>query len=95
MLPVREVAMMNIMERLTDKEDWHKKIFNEETVKEWRKEALEYPNVSYWKEATANKNADAVVDVRRPPGIMDAATFDYVCLSFGSFDTRYTNCTSV
>ncbi|KAM0253647.1 hypothetical protein ACHAQJ_007159 [Trichoderma viride] len=77
MLPVREVAMMNLMERLTDKEDWQKKIFNEEIVKEWRKEALEHPNKLYWKQATDNKGADAVGGVRRPPGIMDTATFDY------------------
>lgn len=84
MLPVREVAMMNIMERLTDKKDWHKKIFNEEVVKKWRKEALEHPNKLYWKQATDNKGADALWGVRRPPGIVDTATFDYVCLPFGS-----------
>lgn len=29
MLPIREVAMMRIMDTLTDREDWHKEIFIE------------------------------------------------------------------
>jgi hypothetical protein len=31
-LPVREFAMMGIMDRLTDKENWHKKVFDEAIV---------------------------------------------------------------
>ncbi|PON27079.1 hypothetical protein TGAM01_v204027 [Trichoderma gamsii] len=77
LLPVREVAMMNIMEQLTDKENWHNLVFNDEIVNEWRKEALEKPNRVYWKEAT-DKGPDARDwEVRRPRGIVDAATFDY------------------
>ncbi|RYP69563.1 hypothetical protein DL771_006078 [Monosporascus sp. 5C6A] len=49
---VREVAMMFIMEQLTDKENWHKKIFDEEIVAKWRKEALEYPDELLWIQAT-------------------------------------------
>lgn len=37
-LPVRELAMMSIMDRLTDKEDWHEKVFDEDIVCEWEKE---------------------------------------------------------
>ncbi|KAM0457489.1 hypothetical protein ACHAO4_003289 [Trichoderma viride] len=77
LLPVREVAMMNIMEQLTDKENWHNMIFNDEVVDQWRKEALEQPNRVYWKQATDNKGSDAVDCVPRPPGIMDVPTFDY------------------
>ncbi|EHK15597.1 uncharacterized protein TRIVIDRAFT_37955 [Trichoderma virens Gv29-8] len=77
LLPVREVAMMNIMERLTDKENWHKMIFDDEIVKQWREEALKHPNKLYWKQATDNKGANAINDVRRPPAIMDTATFGY------------------
>ncbi|KAL7924524.1 hypothetical protein ACQKWADRAFT_270273 [Trichoderma austrokoningii] len=77
LLPVREVAMMNIMEQLTDKENWHVMIFNDEIVDQWRKEALQQPNRVYWKQATDNRGADAIDGVRRPPGIMDATTFDY------------------
>lgn len=81
LLAVREVAMMNLMEKFTDRQDWHKMIFNDEIVDQWRKEALETPNRLYWKQATDNKGGNDVVNVRRPPGIMDIATFDYVCLS--------------
>lgn len=83
LLPVREVAMMNIMEQLTDKENWHKMVFNDEIVNQWRKEALEKPNRVYWKQATDNKVLDVGDWVPRPPGIVDAATFDYVCLAIG------------
>lgn len=94
LLPVREVAMMNIMEQLTDKENWHKLIFNDEIVNQWRKEALEQPNRVYWKQATDNKGADAVDNVQRPPGIMDIATFDYVCLVFEGSGVQDANRTS-
>lgn len=84
LLPVREVAMMNVMEQLTDKVNWHNMIFNDEIVDQWRKEVLEQPNRVYWKQATDDKG-DAVSNgfhcVPRPPGIMDVPTFDYVCLS--------------
>lgn len=73
--------MMNIMEQLTDKENWHNMIFNDEVVDQWRKEALEQPNRVYWKQATDNKGSDAVDCVPRPPGIVDVPTFDYVCLA--------------
>jgi hypothetical protein len=43
-LPVREVAMMTIMDKLTDKPDWHKKVFDDEIIAKWCKEALEYPD---------------------------------------------------
>lgn len=94
LLLVREVAMMNVMEQLTDKENWHNMIFDDVAVDQWRKEALEQPNRVYWKQATDDKGADAVNGVRRPPGIMDAATFDYVCLTIGISDIQYANHTS-
>lgn len=41
LLFVRELAMMNIMEKITDKPDWKKKVFDEEIAKRWEEEALE------------------------------------------------------
>ncbi|KUJ09394.1 uncharacterized protein LY89DRAFT_628514 [Mollisia scopiformis] len=55
LLPVREVAMMIIMDRLMDKPDWEKKVFDDEIIAKWRKEALEYPDDSLWKQATGGK----------------------------------------
>jgi hypothetical protein len=52
---VRELAMMDIMEKLTDKPDWHKKVFDEEIVAKWRTEALAIPNLELYKLATSGK----------------------------------------
>ncbi|KAH6603880.1 hypothetical protein Trco_007326 [Trichoderma cornu-damae] len=38
-LPIREVAMMLLMENLTDKPSWHEKVFDEAIVQKWREEA--------------------------------------------------------
>jgi hypothetical protein len=48
MLTVREVAMMLIMERLTDKPDWHVKVFDQAIVAKWTDEALAWPNEDLW-----------------------------------------------
>lgn len=39
-LPVREVAMMMLMDNLTDKPNWHEKVFDEAIVAKWRHEAM-------------------------------------------------------
>ncbi|ETS80957.1 hypothetical protein PFICI_08486 [Pestalotiopsis fici W106-1] len=46
-LPVRELAMMSIMDRLSDKEDWHKKVFDDTIVSKWREEALAIPDEQF------------------------------------------------
>jgi hypothetical protein len=40
MLPVRKVAMILVMDRLTNKPDWHVKVFNKDITIRWRQEAL-------------------------------------------------------
>ncbi|KAF2007253.1 hypothetical protein P154DRAFT_614663 [Amniculicola lignicola CBS 123094] len=45
-LTVRELAMLSLMNTLTDKPNWNQKIFNEEIVRKWRKEALDMPLIS-------------------------------------------------
>jgi len=40
-LTVREICMLSMMSRLTDKPDWHRKVFDEEIVAKWKNEALE------------------------------------------------------
>ncbi|KAL6711466.1 hypothetical protein ACN47E_004400 [Coniothyrium glycines] len=54
-IPVREVAMMDIMEKLTDKDNWHKKVFDTTIVEKWKKEALAIPNEMLWKLAIDGK----------------------------------------
>ncbi|GFF34443.1 hypothetical protein IFM46972_04225 [Aspergillus udagawae] len=38
MFTLRELSMMRIMEAITDKPDWDKKVFNQEITDKWRKE---------------------------------------------------------
>lgn len=45
-LAAREIAMINLMDSLTGKPDWHKGIFVDKTVKKWRKEAREIKLIS-------------------------------------------------
>ncbi|KAF2649455.1 hypothetical protein K491DRAFT_698080 [Lophiostoma macrostomum CBS 122681] len=93
LLPIRELAMMSIMDKLTDKEDWQKKVFDEAIVAKWRKEALEIPDQEFVKLATSDKyqywdvngyvttREDNVYnsDPRGLEGVMDADTFN-VCV---------------
>ena len=39
-LTVRELNMMAIMDKITDKPDWDKKVFDNTIVPKWRQEAL-------------------------------------------------------
>ena len=39
-LTVRELNMMAIMDKITDKPDWDKKVFDDTIVQKWRHEAL-------------------------------------------------------
>ena len=87
-LPVRELAMMSIMDSLTDKVDWQKKVFDEEIVLKWRKEALAIPDEQFWNVAIREKRQywdnNGILMLRdeqegRPlEGVMNDATFDYV-----------------
>ncbi|KAI0429081.1 hypothetical protein F5Y09DRAFT_311426 [Xylaria sp. FL1042] len=74
LMQVREVAMMHIMDRLTDKIDWHKKVFDDEIVAQWRAEALAYPDEVLWKLAANNTDDPSIVPTR---GIMSGNAFDY------------------
>jgi hypothetical protein len=42
----RELAMLRLMDALTDRPDWHRQIFDEDTVLKWRDEALQRPLIS-------------------------------------------------
>ncbi|KAF8630929.1 hypothetical protein AX17_005286 [Amanita inopinata Kibby_2008] len=42
---LREFTMMRFMNQITDKVDWHKKIFNDDIVAKWKTEALENKEV--------------------------------------------------
>ncbi len=91
LLPVRELAMMSIMDRLTDKPDWHKKVFDDEIVSKWRKESCLIPDEVFWKLSVSGKSQwwsedgtlvvqdDHMGDYLKPlEGIMTEETFNCV-----------------
>ncbi|KAI4940146.1 uncharacterized protein J4E92_001434 [Alternaria infectoria] len=91
-IPVRELAVMDVLEKLTDKPDWHKKIFDDEIVAKWRKEALAIPDGRFWHLATAGMRQYWTDDEDRLElhngrgscpleNILDEATFDTVSYS--------------
>jgi len=81
---VRELAMMNVMDRLTDKAGWEKKVFDDVIVGKWKKEALAIPDVEFFKLASYGKlrwggsNDENGGSEDKTVGIMNERTFEYV-----------------
>ncbi|KAL2271985.1 hypothetical protein VTJ83DRAFT_1356 [Remersonia thermophila] len=50
LLQVREVFMMNLMDRLTDKPNWHEKVFDDNIVAKWLEEAKSMPEEDLYNE---------------------------------------------
>ncbi len=69
LLTVRETAMMVVMDLLTDKPDWHTKVFDEEIAEKWRQEALAWPDEDLSRRFAPNSC---------PPGILDKESVDFV-----------------
>ncbi|KAH8898840.1 hypothetical protein GQ53DRAFT_791060 [Thozetella sp. PMI_491] len=55
LLTVREVAMMALMDKLTDKPDWYQKVFDEDIVAKWRQEALTQSEDDLYKQIVDGK----------------------------------------
>ena len=74
--------MMDVMEKLTDKANWHQKVFDEEVVSKWRQEALAIPDEYFWDLALSAKGQTLPDDEpsidRRIENILDTATFQAV-----------------
>jgi hypothetical protein len=89
-ISVRELAMMDVMEKLTDKPDWQKKVFNEQIITKWGNEALAIPDEHLWNLAVSGKyqyrdhdgmvqvSDDNLGSVPMPENILDNDTFDIV-----------------
>jgi hypothetical protein len=75
MITVREGAMMLVMDRLTDKPNWHIKVFDDEIVTKWKAEALAWPEDDLWDRLI---NCDQDDDVDMPTPILDKECVDYV-----------------
>jgi hypothetical protein len=91
LLPVREFAMMAIMNQLTEKPDWHKKVWDDKIVAKWRDEALSIPDKVFWYEAGTwpepfPEDGDPRLrgfdfTPRMPEGIMNGDLFEWVRFS--------------
>ncbi|KAI8719939.1 hypothetical protein NCS52_00776200 [Fusarium sp. LHS14.1] len=81
MLLVREVAMMMVMESITDKPDWHIKVFDEGIASRWKAEALALPVDAMYKEIAEDRIAwpDGAFagQAPKPKTILDEACIDY------------------
>ncbi|KAL2131093.1 hypothetical protein VTI74DRAFT_5567 [Chaetomium olivicolor] len=76
MLQVREVAMMILMDRLSDKPNWHEKVFNDDIVAKWREEALTQNEEALYLEILGEKDPKHTPLPQRVR-IMNEACFDY------------------
>jgi len=75
-LQMREVAMMLLMDRLTDKPDWHKKIEDPVIVDKWRQEALTQPEDELHDIIILDKHSDAIPRLNHTR-LIDEDCFDY------------------
>jgi hypothetical protein len=81
MLLVREIAMMMVMDRLTDKPNWHIKVFDDEIVGRWKIEALAWPNEDLWKRIanlTWELEGEEQWHPKTPKNILDKECVDHV-----------------
>lgn len=79
MLFVREVVMMIVMDRLTDKAEWHRKVFDEEIVAKWTEEALALPVEPFYKQIAAEDPLDLLQrGMGLPKTILDRGCMEYV-----------------
>ena len=79
MLLVREVAMMIVMDRLTDKPDWHVKVFDDAIAEKWIQEGLALP---------VERLYDDIVDTGRHHPKKLTTILDRKCLEY----VRMSNC---
>ncbi|KAL9562711.1 hypothetical protein ACKAV7_013275 [Fusarium commune] len=77
-MPVKEVAMMILMDASTDKPDWHRKVFDETIVQKWREEARQQSEDSLYARILQDKLGEGP---RKPRDrIITDAAFDYTKL---------------
>ncbi len=75
LLPVREVAMMILMDRLTDNPNWHDEVFDDTIVANWRSEALtQQVQDDIYKHVVSDKT----IPMPKRTRIITEAAFDYV-----------------
>lgn len=79
MILVREVAMMIVMDRLTDKPEWYRKVFDEGIVARWTAEALALPVERLYTQIAAEDLLAQDRRIAKAPGtILDQGCMEYV-----------------
>jgi len=82
MLQLREVAMLILMDRLSDKPGWHEKVFDDEIVAKWRREALAQSEEALYATIIADKDrAHNELQMPLRYKIVSGKCFDCVCFS--------------
>lgn len=81
LLPLREVVMMDIMSKLTDKPDWHRKVFDEEIISRWKAEAMAVPDKVWLKAAVVTKRWKELQGVK----FLSEDAWEYVSGLFASY----------
>lgn len=79
-ITVREVAMMLVMDRLSDKPDWHVKVFDDAIADKWRKEALAWPEEDLWNRIDhiqRDPSGDHTWYPKRAKNVLDHASVEY------------------
>ncbi len=101
LLQMREVAMMILMDRLTDKPNWHDKVFDDTVVAKWRREALTQPEEALYEEILAGKGKwdykplRPILSMPKRTRIVTETAFDYVsCQCFADFGSSTDFCLS-
>ncbi|KAH8890666.1 hypothetical protein GQ53DRAFT_747386 [Thozetella sp. PMI_491] len=66
LLTIREVAMMVLMDKLTDKQNWPEKIFDDAIVAKWLREAMGQPEDELYRQITDGKNETGIEQFNMP-----------------------------
>ncbi|KAF5680034.1 hypothetical protein FHETE_577 [Fusarium heterosporum] len=74
-MPIKEVAMMILMDTLTDKPDWHRKVFDDTIVQKWRDEARQQSEDGLYARILQDKLENGPPKPRSR--IISDAAFDY------------------
>ncbi|KAG9256854.1 uncharacterized protein F5Z01DRAFT_672086 [Emericellopsis atlantica] len=80
-LQVREVAMMIFMNKITDKEGWEEKVFDDDIVAKWRQEAMTQSEEGLWKMICPGQRFEArhadKIHMPRVARLLSEETFNY------------------
>lgn len=79
MLLVREVAMMIVMNQLTEKPDWHIKVFDDVIAEKWIEEGLALPVEPLYDDIV---ETNGYTDLKKLKTILDRKCLEYVRLRY-------------